>query len=130
MALDFEKIIDQFTSWFDVTNKTKLLPNENVRTWFLLPTEITEYTREAIWAYFERTGLNQDYVQRKNSGQAQAYSYQQTQISLIAATQKSFVIRHKNRMQFYRDDCSQKIRNTGAVNQSSAEFQYYINIGN
>lgn len=67
--------------------------------------------QEEFLKYFDRKELNDEYIKRvkeKDITQKQPYLYLQAEINFIYSMHKSFVARHKTRMQYYRDDCAQK----------------------
>lgn len=103
-----EIIIDELTGWFKKTfNACKY---HKARPWCTLGFK-EDITLENIRKHFDRSELNTEYKKkRSNTDNAtlQPYAHIQAEIHSIYGAHKSFVARHKSRLQFYRDDCAQK----------------------
>jgi hypothetical protein len=68
-------------------------------------------TQANIADHFDRTELNEKYEEEYNNGDPETkkpHSYIQAEIDQIYSFHKSFITRHKSRLQLYRDDCAQK----------------------
>jgi hypothetical protein len=76
----------------------------------------------------DRSSINDQISQRlqvQNADQKQGIHTLKIQLSTLYSFQKCFVARHKTRLQYYRDDLSQKAyRNMLAVQQSYSAFTY------
>lgn len=124
--MDFKTLSIQFKDWLSNTYEaTTNLSTQ--RSWCLLGFK-DKFTQENISKYFDRKNLNDLYKTRYNEGSAakkEPYAYLQAEISLIANFHKAFVIRHKTRLQSYRDDCVQKRYNTySAISIGEGKLQF------
>lgn len=101
--------MDEYFKWMKKTY-TFTSSTTPPREWCLLG--LTEpLTQENIATYFDRQELNDQYVEEYNNIDPETkkpHSYIQAEIDQIYSFQKSFVSRHKSRLQMYRDDCAQK----------------------
>ena len=107
--MTYKDFIDSFTSWLTAVKNAVVDPSVN-RSWCTLEIE-DPITQEILRNFFDRSSLNEDYVKRYNEQDVpsrQPYTYIQAEIDAIFAVHKCFVARYKNRLQYYRDDCSQK----------------------
>lgn len=69
------------------------------------------FTFSNLIGFFKREQLNNDFKVNYNSTDINAkkpVSFIQSEIQFIAQVEKAYIVRHKSRLQYYRDDFSQK----------------------
>lgn len=116
-------LIKSLVEWIEKTGES--LINFSPRKWCLF--DIPNLTKEAIRKFFDRSALNNQYIKYFNEANdlliSYPYLYLQKEIDLIYGFHKSFVERHKTRLQVYRADCVEKrVYVPGALNTGLARF--------
>lgn len=104
----FKSLIDgvqAYQTQFSVnTTEGTLDKNED----FLKSLEYTEdLTTANILSFFDRKALNDEYKESYKTGES-SYSHVQLEINHIYSFHKSFALRFKSRLGYYRDALSQK----------------------
>lgn len=117
-------LVTSFTTWLEDTHKA-VVSGAGTRSWCNLG--FTEaLSLEKMRRFFDRSELNKDYEARRKpkAGEAKRpHAYVQAEVHLIYGFHKSFVHRHKTRLQCYKDDCLQKGFNVqSSVNIGYAKF--------
>ena len=106
-----ELIYDAITWQTDVVDQ-RLANAESNRSWVAKVIGFEdELTLKAMYEFFDRSVSNEEYVKRYDNPHTpskKAYAAIQTDINLIYGYHKCFAMRHKTRMDYYRDDMSQK----------------------
>lgn len=100
--MTFSKLAIALMDWF-VTNKEE--PQK--REWCFLGFPKKDITRETVKEHFNRDDLNNSFktnYKETDQTKVQAYSPLQAEIQQIQGLERSFVVRHKSRMQVYLDD--------------------------
>jgi hypothetical protein len=102
--MDAETIIRRLQDW---SLKAGTLRTE--RPWCLLG--LTEISDQAIAELLDRTDLEELHEERfreRDPLLKRQHSYLQVQLSILYGLQKAMTLRHRGRLQFYRDDSAQK----------------------
>ncbi len=88
-------------------------------------------SHEELMGFFDRGDIEALYKERFEEKEAQkrlAYSFLQIDNHLIYGVQKAFTQRHKHRLDFYRDDASQKAYHARrAVAQAFSRLEFLKN---
>jgi len=124
--MKIEDLINSYISWWEDLVAKRIKNDENGRSWV---TKLLDFTGKLelddINTFFDRSDQNQTYEQRyASSGSSKLpYASYQTEVNMIQSFHKSFGMRHKTRLKYYRDDLSQKgAHAVSAVNISLAKF--------
>lgn len=122
-------LINGFTKWFTQSiPQSRLTGDNNPRLWYTKAIDYTlDFTQANLQTVTDRSILNSDYnsrLQIKNVNQKQGGQSIKIELNELYSFQKCFVARHRTRIQYYRDDLSQKgYRNMYAVALSYDNFQ-------
>jgi len=129
-----EELIKKFHAWIieDVV-KPRMENKEMGRNWAYAELGYTKELSTADYqSFFERGNLNDEYVRRylqQFIPTKQAHAMLQPEINMIYSFHKCFAMRNATRLQYYRNDLSQKAkRNLTAVNQAIGKFKVMRNI--
>jgi len=126
-----KSLIEKFSEWILKSVPEKRLKNDTKgRLWF---TESIGYDKtfkvEDLRKVTNREELNSDYTSRYQVTDVkgrQGISAIKTEISALYSFNKCFVQRYKGRLQYYRDDLSQKgKRNMVVIKQALGAFQEF-----
>ena len=123
-------LINGFVQWFTTTIPTGRLAGDSnpTRIWY---TKALGYKlgfdQSSLQTVTDRTALNAEIIARnaiQDVNKKQGIQALKTEIDNMYSFQKCFVARHRTRLQYYRDDLSQKgYRNMYAVNLSADNLQ-------
>lgn len=106
--------------------KCRELPGE--REWFHYDFK-GENTVAAVNEYFDRRELNEEFkknFQQTDVTKIQPYTPIQAEIQAIHSIQRSYVARMKTRLDFYADDCKQKlVGNFDAINDNKNKLMTF-----
>lgn len=128
MFKDLLSFLNSLVLWFVKAIPVDRLKGDNTgRKWFA---ETIGYNKDLLLANLQtvtdRSNLNSEVIQRipvQDVNSKQGIGALKIQISSLYSFQKCFVARHKTRVQYYRDDLSQKAyRNLYAAQLSYDNF--------
>jgi hypothetical protein len=131
MINSLKVLIEKFSEWLLKTIPEKRLENDTSgRKWF---TESIGYDKtfkvQDLREVTDREDLNSDYTGRykvKDVKGRKGISAVKIEISALYSFNKCFVQRYKGRLQYYRDDLSQKgKRNMVVIKQALGAFQEF-----
>jgi hypothetical protein len=121
--MSIKQLLAEYKKWLE--NAYSSIANFSSRAWCTLGHK-KALNQEEFLKYFDRKELNDEYVRRikeESINKKQPYLYLQAEINFIYGMHKSFVARHKTRMQHYRDDCAQKHYHTrSAIEMGEGKF--------
>lgn len=133
MEATLKDLVDKYLEWAaDGDNsvvKLRLGNDEKGREWFYKILEYDKnYTTKDYQEFFDRSKLNKEYEERYASEDIpnkKPHSWYQTDINGVYSFHKCFAMRNVSRLQYYRQDLSQKgQRNKAALNNALGKFQY------
>ena len=133
MEATTEKLIFKYIDWtVDADNsvvKLRLKNEEKGRDWFYKTLDYDkDYTTKDCQEFFDRTKLNDTYSERYLSTDIpnkKPHSWYQKDINCVYSFHKCFAMRNVSRLQYYRQDLSQKgQRNKAALLNSLAKFAH------
>jgi 16S rRNA G1207 methylase RsmC len=122
--------LNAFVLWFVQAIPVDRLNGDNTgRKWF---TSTIGYTKDLqqsnLQSVTDRSSINSQIAQRivvQDVNQKQGIASLKTELAQLYSFQKCFVARHRTRLQYYRDDLSQKgQRNMYAVQLSYDNFAF------
>lgn len=125
--MKIEELLRNYNQWATDVVNLRLDNKEKSRDWLYKQLGLT-YTPELkkLQEFFDRTAQNEEYVKRYNEESIPAkkpHAWYQTEINMIYSFHKCFAMRYNTRLQYYRNDMSQKgKRNITAINQALAKF--------
>ena len=131
-AKSLDELMEAIKSWYetDIPQGRVIDLDAHGRNWFLDSISWDKTLKlEDLRKATDRTQLNQEYIERFNETDPKArkgISADKLEISQLYSFNKSFVQRYKSRLQYYRDDLSQKgARNMYNVSQSMSIFKEF-----
>jgi hypothetical protein len=125
-----EDLIKKYHKWTDANVKSRLTNAENGREWVYKNLEYTDdLTTKKYQDFFDRNDQNEEYHKRfinRNVPSKKPHGWYQNEINMIYGFHKCFAMRNATRLQYYRNDLSQKgARNLTAVNHAIGKFLFY-----
>lgn len=130
--MKIEELIKKYLSWFKTdTNSVeqlRLANKEKGREWCYKALGYDKnLTLKDYQTFFNRKEQNDEYVKRhnvKDIPSKKPHAWYQTDINMIYSFHKCFAMRNATRLQYYRNDLSQKGKRTStAVNQAIGKYQ-------
>lgn len=126
--MNIDELIPLFQSWQEKLVELRLKNDENGRQWLNTAIGFSEpLTYDNIAKFFDRQVLNDEYVKRYEETDPNSklpHTYVQAEIDIIYSFHKSFALRHKHRLGYYRDDLSQKgVHTHTAIEHGYATFK-------
>jgi hypothetical protein len=126
--MKIEDLIKSYCTWL-TDNVKKRIDNGDVGySWVYKSLEFPdeEVTREEIQKFFDRAEQNDEYEKRyteEDLSKKEAFAWIQSEINMIYSFHKCFGMRYTSRLQYYRNDLSQKgVRTQSAINISLGRF--------
>lgn len=128
--MKIEDLINDYLKWTKETIVQKRLDNgEQGYGWvykdinFQGPISLDQFQ-----TFFDRTDQNSEYKEKYGEEEIQSkkpYSWLQTEINMIYSFHKCFAMRNATRLQYYRNDLSQKgVRNRSAINIGLGKYMH------
>jgi hypothetical protein len=129
--MTFQNLLSDYLTWAKNTVVSlRVLNNEVGYSWMYKTIGFNhELTLENYQSFFDRTALNKEYatryVQNKETVNKLPYAWYQNEINLIYSFHKCFAMRNHSRLQYYRNDLSQKgARTYAALNIGLGKFLF------
>lgn len=126
--MQIEDLISDFLTWSTNTVvQTRLANAENGYGWLYKDINYTDdLSVENYQKFFDRTSQNEEYVKNYNvqdNSSKQPYAWLQNEINMIYSFHKCFAMRNATRLQYYRNDLSQKgARTSSAINIAIGKY--------
>lgn len=132
MIKSLSALLKKFAAWMQTEIPVGRVSENDAtgRTWFLSSLEYDKtLLPKDIREYVDRKDLNKEFVKRylnMDVKSAKGVSSIKVEISALYSFSKCFSQRYKSRIQYYRDDLSQKgARNMAACGQAQALFEAF-----
>jgi len=129
------ELFKNFQKWAkgNITDKYRIENKEMGYQWVYKDLGYTDKLGlEQFQKFFDRKKQNETYVERYNNTDLpsrKSYMWQQNEINMIYSFHKCFAMRNMTRLQYYRNDMSQKgARTHSATNIALAKFLYLSEI--
>lgn len=126
--MNITDLFKNVASWFtDTVVKKRVQNDESGYGWISKALGFTQTpNRENIQQFFDRSDLNDEYVQKFNETQnRKPVAGIQAEIDMLYSFHKCFAMRHHSRLQYYRKDLSQKgARTLSTMNLALGKFKY------
>lgn len=130
--MKIEELFKKYLAWFmkesDSIEQLRLKNDEKGRKWCYKPLEYDkDLTLEEYQTFFDRKKQNDEYAERFKEDDIpakKAFAFYQTEINLIYSFHKCFAMRNMSRLQYYRNDLSQKgVRVPSAVRNAMGKYK-------
>jgi hypothetical protein len=129
--MNIEDLIETYQKYVkDILVENRVKNDEQGYEWTYKGLEYKDKLElKAFQKFFDRTDQNDKYVERfkeQETKQRKPTAWYQNEINMIYSFHKCFAMRNQTRLQYYRNDLSQKgARNYSSINNAIGKFLMY-----
>lgn len=124
--MDIDELLEKYKKWVETLVEHRVENDEEGYRWVVADFSPEDLKYTTFFDLFERDDLNEKYTTNYKlpAESKESYAFQQQEINMINSFHKGFAMRHKTRLQYYRNDLSQKdVHTYTAVNNAVGKFK-------